>query len=115
LRRDRQKFTDRDVAILVVGPDNAGQFNDYFEKNRLPFTGLPDAKHSVLKLYGQEVTLFKFGRMPAQILIDKEGIARYVHYGNSMADITDNDELLKLVDELEAASEPSGKIPHHES
>jgi peroxiredoxin Q/BCP len=58
----------------------------------------------VLKLYGQEIKLFKFGRMPAQVVVDKEGIARFVHYGKSMSDIPSNDEILEslgLVDEAE--------------
>ena len=51
----------------------------------------------MLKLYGQEITL-KLGRMPAQVIVDKEGVARFVHYGHSMADIPNNSELLELLD-----------------
>ena len=72
----------------------------------LPFVGLPDPTASVLKLYGQEVNLFKLGRMPAQVLIDKAGVARYVHYGHGMSDIPKNEELLALGDEINAASDP---------
>jgi len=67
----------------------------------LPLVGLPDPQHSVLKLYGQEVRLFKLGRMPAQVLIDKAGVARYVHYGHDMTDIPENAEILALVDEID--------------
>jgi hypothetical protein len=56
----------------------------------------------VLKTYGQEINLFKFGRMPAQVLVDKAGVARYVHYGHDMTDIPDNAELLALLDEVNA-------------
>jgi len=45
----------------VVGPEEARAFAAYFEKHSLPFTGLPDPTASVLKLYGQEVNLFKLG------------------------------------------------------
>ena len=100
LRQDLKQFAERDVTILVIGPEDAKKFASYFTKHRLSFIGLPDPKHQVLKLYGQEIKLFKFGRMPAQVLVDKTGIARYVHYGNSMSDIPSNDELLSLVDEL---------------
>jgi hypothetical protein len=41
--------------------------------------------------------LFKLGRMPAQIIVNKKGIARYVHYGDSMSDIPSNEELLELI------------------
>ena len=100
LRQDHQKFIDRDVAVVVIGPEDAQKFASYFSEHQLNFIGLPDPQHKILKKYGQEVKLFKFGRMPAQLLIDKEGIARFVHYGHSMSDIPPNDELLALIDEM---------------
>lgn len=103
LRHDYTKFTDRDVEVVVVGPEDAEAFAAYFQQEALPFVGLPDPKASVLKLYGQEVNLFKLGRMPAQVLIDKAGIARFVHYGHSMSDIPANEEILALVDQVNVA------------
>jgi peroxiredoxin Q/BCP len=100
LRQDYDQFVSRDVAVVVVGPEDAKGFAAYWQKESLPFTGLPDPKASVLKLYGQEVNLFKLGRMPAQVLIDKQGVARFVHYGHSMSDIPSNQEILTLVDEI---------------
>ncbi|MRR30071.1 redoxin domain-containing protein [bacterium] len=102
LRLDYKEFEKRDTVILVVGPENADAFARYFGENSLPFIGLPDPKHSVLVLYGQEVNLFKLGRMPAQVLIDRSGIARFVHYGHSMSDIPENAEILSLIDEVNA-------------
>ena len=61
---------------------------------------LPNPDHSVLKRFGQEVNLFKLGRMPAQVIVDKDGVARFVHYGKAMSDIPENEELLGLLDEL---------------
>ena len=100
LRHDHTEFVSRDVAVVVVGPEDAQGFSDYWQKENLPFIGLPDPKASVLKLYGQEVNLFKLGRMPAQVLIDKAGIARFVHYGHSKCDIPSNEEILGLVDAI---------------
>ena len=100
LRRDFEKFEAENTVILVVGPENSAAFAKYWEENNLPFIGLPDPKHSVLKLFGQEVKLFKLGRMPAQVIIDKEGIARYAHYGHSMSDIPKNKELLDIIREI---------------
>ena len=79
LRQDYQKFVEKNAEVVVVGPENASAFKNYFEKNDLPFVGLPDPSASVLKLYGQEVNLFKLGRMPAQVLVDQVGVARFVH------------------------------------
>ena len=100
LRQDHELFVARDVAVVVVGPEDAKGFAAYWKKESLTFIGLPDPKASVLKLYGQEVNLFKLGRMPAQVLIDKKGIARFVHYGHDMSDIPSNEEILALADEI---------------
>lgn len=100
LRQEHDKFGERDTAVLVLGPEDAEKFTDYFTKHNLPFVGLPDPKHSVLKLYGQQIKLFKFGRMPAQMLVDKAGVARYIHYGHNMQDIPSNKEMLDLIDSL---------------
>jgi len=102
LRQDFSEFQNRQADILVAGPENASIFSDYFRENGLPFIGLPDPQHSVLKLYGQKVNIFKLGRMPAQVLIDKKGTVRYVHYGNAMSDIPENTELFAILDEMNA-------------
>jgi len=101
LRQDFAKFEQVNTTILVVGPENGTAFAKFWQKNDLPFIGLPDSKHSVLKKYGQQIKIFKWGRMPAQALIDKKGIVRYIHYGHSMSDIPENDELLKLLKEID--------------
>ena len=100
LRQDYQEFVKRQAQVIVIGPEDAKAFADYFQQHRLPFIGLPDPKASVLKLYGQEVNLFKLGRMPAQVIVDKAGVARFVHYGHSMSDIPENIEVLALLDQL---------------
>ena len=100
LRQDYEKISLLDTEIVVVGPDNAQQFSRYWEDNSLQFVGLPDPSHSVLKLFGQEVNLFKLGRMPAQALIDKQGMARYAHYGHSMSDIPANEEIIEIIEEI---------------
>jgi peroxiredoxin Q/BCP len=101
LRRDYEKFVERGAEIVVVGPEKAEKFASYWAKEQLPFVGLPDPKHRVLKLFGQQVKIFKLGRMPAQVLVDKSGTARFVHYGHSMSDIPGNRELLDLLEQLE--------------
>jgi len=100
LHQDYNKFADKDTVIVAIGPEDANKFKAYWEENDLKFYGIPDEKHSVLKLYGQKVNLFKLGRMPAQMLVDKSGVLRYVHYGHSMKDIPENSEILHLIDTL---------------
>ena len=100
LRHDYDKFVAQETEIVVVGPDNEKAFLEYWRKNDLPFIGLPDPSHTVLKRYGQEVNLFKYGRMPAQVAIDKKGLARFVHYGHDLTDIPANKEILELLETM---------------
>ena len=100
LRQDYPEFVKRQTQVIVVGPDNAQAFEAYWKEHDLPFTGLPDPHASVLRQYGQEVNLFKLGRMPAQVIVDKAGVARFVHYGHSMSDIPENAEVLTLLDQI---------------
>ncbi len=100
LRREYDKFTAINSELLVIGPEDAHAFQSYWAEHHLPYPGLPDPQHTVLKRYGQEVKIFKFGRMPAQVIVDKAGIARYIHYGHSMQDIPKNEDLLLLLTTL---------------
>lgn len=100
LHQDYEKFAAKDTIIAVIGPENSNSFKDYWEENSYRFYGISDEKHSVLKLYEQEVSILKLGRMPAQILVDKSGVLRYLHYGRSMKDIPENSEILELIDTL---------------
>jgi peroxiredoxin Q/BCP len=102
LRRDYMEFVKRETEIVVIGPEKAMAFRKYWAKEKLQFIGLPDPEHHVLKRYGQQVKLFKFGRMPAQMLVDKSGMLRFVHYGQSMSDIPDNKALFSSIDSVNA-------------
>ncbi|GAB4503679.1 MAG: hypothetical protein Fur0043_06710 [Anaerolineales bacterium] len=104
LRDSYESFTARGAEILAVGPDKPEAFVHYWRKNRIPFVGLPDPGHLVAKLYKQEVNLFKLGRMPMNSIVDREGRLRFVYYGQSMADIPDNETFLRVIDDLLAAS-----------
>lgn len=97
LRQDYDEFVAQDTEVVVVGPEGAEAFSMYWKQNKLPFIGLPDPTHTVLKRYGQEVSLFKFGRQPAQVTIDRNGQVRFVHYGHDPSDIPSNEEILTLL------------------
>ena len=100
LRQDYDKFLAQDTEVVVLGPEDEKAFSNYWQKHNLPFVGLPDKTHTILKLYGQEVNLFKFGRMPAQVAIDKNGVACFVHYGHDATDIPANEEILDLLKKM---------------
>jgi len=101
LRQDHEEFKKSETIIVVVGPEGRYAFARYWRDNDLPFIGLPDPRHTVLKTYGQQIKLFKLGRMPAQVLVDKRGVARFAHYGHDMADIPSDSEILGLIADIE--------------
>jgi peroxiredoxin Q/BCP len=100
LRQDYAEFVARQAEVVVVGPDGESALRDYWRKENLPFVGLPDPNHTVAKRYGQQVNLLKAGRLPALMVIDKQGMVRYQHYGTSMQDIPSSGEILAILDGL---------------
>ncbi len=111
LRRDYDKFVDKGVEILVIGPEDEEVFKYHWEKNNNPFIGIPDPDHQIADLYGQTVNLLKLGRMPAQVIIDKGGYIRYQHFGDLLRDITSNQYVLKVFDHLNEESDPNNSDP----
>lgn len=102
LRQDYQKFLDRDTVVIAIGPDTQQAFIKFWEQNGIPFIGLADPDHEVARKYDQEVNLLKLGRVPAQLIIDKTGVVRFVHYANSMSDIPEDEVILKNIDQINA-------------
>lgn len=104
MRDHYSEFTSRGVEIVAVGPDTMDAFQQYWEKESIPYIGLPDPDRSVSKLYKQEINLFKLGRMPLNSVLDINGRIRYIHYGANMTDIPDNETFLEVIDALNSPS-----------
>jgi len=100
LRQDYFEFVRRRAEVVVIGPEDADSFAHHWKQNQYLFVGLPDPEHRVADLYGQQVNLFKLGRMPALMIIDIQGRVRHQHYGNSMGDIPPNKGILIILDQL---------------
>jgi peroxiredoxin Q/BCP len=94
------KFQQREIEIIAIGQDSPQAFRDYWRDHQLPFIGLPDNNSEIADIYYQKVNLLKLGRMPAEFIIDPEGLIRFVHYGSSMSDIPEPGELLEVIDKL---------------
>jgi peroxiredoxin len=104
MRDDYEKFITRGAEILAVGPNTDMDFQQYWDKEKITYIGIPDPDHKVSRLYKQQVKLFKLGRMPFVCVVDRTGHIRYVHYGESMSDIPSNEILFNVIDVLNATS-----------
>ncbi len=100
LRQDHQKFIDRQTQVIAVGPEDQKSFATWWHTHKMPFIGIPDPDHVLAKLYSQKVKWIRGGRLPALMVIDKQGDVRLEHYADAPSDIPTDDEVLSLLDEL---------------
>lgn len=57
-------------------------------------------KHIAVEILNQEWKVFKLGRMPALLVVDKKQTIRYAHYGDNMHDIPENEEILGVLQDM---------------
>ncbi|NLE77851.1 MAG: peroxiredoxin family protein [Chloroflexi bacterium] len=100
MRHDYPEFTARQAEVLAIGPEGPRAFARFWAENEMPFPGLADPKHTVADLYGQQVMLLKLGRMPAVLVVDRQGQIRFGQFGQAMSDIPPNADVLALLGRL---------------
>jgi peroxiredoxin Q/BCP len=100
LRQDYPKFVDHQTEIITIGPGSPKAYQHFWKDQDMPFIGLSDVGSQTTHQYFQEFNLLKFGWVPALFIIDKQGLIRYIHYGKSMADIPEDDAVLKILDDI---------------
>ena len=100
MRGEYPKFQALDCEIVDVGPDSAKKFRDYWAEHSMPFVGLADPDHVAAKRYQQAIKLLKLGRMPLQLIVDRDGIVRQRHDSGSMSDIPGIDTVLGELERL---------------
>jgi peroxiredoxin len=98
MKADYNRFAGRKARLVVIAPHGAEKVRAYWEKEELPFAGVPDPDGIMGKLYRQEWNLIKLGRMPALFVVDRSGLLAFVHYSRTMADIPPNKEILDILD-----------------
>ena len=59
LRRDYQKFVERNAEIIAIGPEDTKSFAYWWHSHEMPFVGIADPEHVIAKTYGQQVKLIK--------------------------------------------------------
>ena len=100
LRLDYHEFMRQKAEIIVINPDKLDKTQIFWQREQIPFIGISDPDHVIANMFGQEVKLLKLGRMPAIVIVDKNGSIRWRHYGKSMKDIAKDEVLLSVLMEL---------------
>jgi peroxiredoxin len=100
LRRDLSAFESRRTVVMAVLPDRPEQIRAYWERDQLPFPGFADPDHRVASLFGQSVDVFRQGRLPSIVIVDRAGRIRFRYDGSSAPDIPSNEILLNELDRI---------------
>jgi len=90
----------RGARVIVLGPENMEHFSLWWLEQRMPFTGIPDPRHRIARLYGQPANFWKLGRMPLIVIVDKNGNIRMRHRAKLPSDIPPIKKIITALDEL---------------
>jgi peroxiredoxin len=101
LRQDYEGFQARNAEIIAIGPDSPDKMRKHWIDEQIPYPGVPDPDKRVLETLGQEFKWLRFGRMPAIVIVNKNGEIAFTHYGDHAGDIPDNNEILAVIDRLD--------------
>ncbi len=97
LHQDRNLFAQKNIKVIVICPETIEGIEQFLTGHELAFDLVADNDHTLATKYGQKVVLLKLGRMPAQLIINKEETVVFRHYAKNMVDIIENKEILAKV------------------
>lgn len=101
IANDLHYFMDLNVELIPILQDNkknTKKMEEQHVKNKFPI--YYDVKREVGKVFKQEMNILKLGRMPATLIVDKDGIIKWAYYADSLEDIPSNDEILDIIKNL---------------
>lgn len=99
LRQDYQKFSDLNTEILVMVPNGPKMIERHIKQFNTPYFILSDKGSKVAGQYFQVRKFFAFGT-PTVFLVNQGGEIIYTHYANSLLEEPDNNEPLKLLENI---------------
>ncbi len=105
--RHKEKFAERGVNLLSIGPDPLGVNKEMVQKLGLHYHILSDDKQMLAKQFCVELPktipgapAFDFIPLPASFLIDKEGIVRYTSRADKAGEILNPEQIFAVLDSL---------------
>jgi peroxiredoxin Q/BCP len=105
--KNREKFAERGVSLLSIGPDPLGINKNMVQKLGLNYHILSDEKQMVGRQFcvelqdaGSSGQDYDFIPLPASFLIDKEGVIRYTSRADVAGEILNPDQIFQILDSL---------------
>jgi peroxiredoxin len=105
IREIYPELEKRNTRAVVILAESLRRMEKFMEKHQYPFPVLSDVRRTASKEYGVYVRVnvesVNIAR-PACFILDEGGIIRYVYVGSVQTDFPEDDELLSVLDELNA-------------
>ncbi|MGQ0829644.1 MAG: peroxiredoxin family protein [Bacteroidota bacterium] len=107
--KNREKFAEKDVMVMAIGPDPVGVNRGMVEKLGLDFKVLADEGQKTARIYGVQLKEYdndfaeKYEEgipLPASFLIDKAGIVRYVSRPDKVGEFLNPGLIFPIVEQL---------------
>jgi peroxiredoxin Q/BCP len=107
--RERQKFQEKNILVMAIGPDPVGVNREMVEKLDLDFKVLADDGQRTAMKYGVQLAEYDHDfadtyqegiPLPASFLIDKKGIVRYVSRPDKIGEFLDPRTIFPIVEQL---------------
>jgi peroxiredoxin Q/BCP len=105
IRAIYNEFEKRNARVAVIMAESLPRMQEFLRENKYPFPVLSDVRREVVKAYGVYVRMnFESVNIsrPAEVILDKDGIVRYVYVGKIQTDFPPDEDLLSVLDGLNA-------------
>lgn len=107
--KNREKFAEKNIMLLALGPDDVGVNKTMMEKLGLEYKILSDARLEAAKSYGMQVhtnnSMTKYAEgipLPASFLVDMNGDIRYTSNPKMAGEILNPETIIPVLDKLHA-------------
>ena len=105
IREIYDEFEKRNTRVAVIMAESIPRMQEFLKTHEYPFPLLSDVRRDVVRAYGVYVRMnFESVNIsrPAEVILDKDGIVRYVYVGKIQTDFPPDEDLLSVLDGLNA-------------
>lgn len=109
--KNNEKFKEKNILVMAIGPDPVGVNRQMVEKLGLDFKVLSDEKQKTAMIYGVQLKEYdndfaeKYEEgipLPASFLIDKMGLVRYVSRPDKVGEFLNPSLIFPIIEQLDA-------------
>jgi peroxiredoxin len=103
VRDNIEEFEKRNVTLVAISAEDPAILKKYLRFHKFPFTVVNDQDRKLIRQMGiaQDTDTFRGTiPLPVNIVIDPEGIMRFVYIGEPEDGNAEIEDMLKVIDEI---------------